>query len=122
MEQARAGYRSRNQDGQLLDKRDDTHMGTIERQYDCDFGVRSDMELGNRLKQEGIAHSTTWSKAIAARSNQAERVAESRPLPSSLPDRRMRTMNRPFKGRNFQYQLHSTQEILKQANCQCFVS
>ncbi len=34
MEQAPAGYRSRNQDGQLLDKRDDTHMGTIERQYD----------------------------------------------------------------------------------------
>ncbi len=49
------GYRSRNQDGQLRDKRDDTHMGTIERQYDRDFGVRSDMRLGNFLKEKGIA-------------------------------------------------------------------
>jgi hypothetical protein len=48
------GYRSRNDDGQLRDKRDDTHMGTIERQYDRDFGVRSDMQLGNFLKQQGI--------------------------------------------------------------------
>jgi len=49
------GYRSRNHDGQLRDKRDDTHVGTIERQYDRDFGVRSDMQLGNFLKQEGVA-------------------------------------------------------------------
>ena len=49
------GYRSRNEDGQLRDKRDDTHMGTIERQYDRDFGVRSDMQLGNFLKEEGVA-------------------------------------------------------------------
>ena len=49
------GYRSRNQDGQLRDKRNDTHMGTIEREYNKNFGVRSDMELGNFLKQNGIA-------------------------------------------------------------------
>jgi hypothetical protein len=49
------GDRSRNQDGQLRDKRDDTHMGTIEKQYGRDFGVRSDMELGNYLKQNNIA-------------------------------------------------------------------
>jgi hypothetical protein len=49
------GQRSRNQDGQLRDKRDDTHMGTIERQYNRDFGVRSDMELGTFLKENGIA-------------------------------------------------------------------
>ncbi|MHB8520353.1 MAG: hypothetical protein ACYDH9_06310 [Limisphaerales bacterium] len=48
------GYRSRNEDGQLRDKRDDTHIGTIERQYDRDFGVRSDMQLGNFLKQAGV--------------------------------------------------------------------
>ena len=47
--------RSRNQDGQLRDKRDDTHMGTMERQYDRDFGVRSDMELGTFLKENRIA-------------------------------------------------------------------
>lgn len=49
------GVRSRNQDGQLRDKRDDTHMGTIEKKYDRDFGVRSDKELGNFLKEKGIA-------------------------------------------------------------------
>ena len=49
------GQRSRNQDGQLRDKRDDTHMGTIEKQYNRDFGVRSDMELGTFLEQSGIA-------------------------------------------------------------------
>lgn len=49
------GYRSRNQDGQLRDKRDDTHMGTIERQYGRDFNVRSDMHLGTYLKQTGQA-------------------------------------------------------------------
>lgn len=48
------GERSRNQDG-LRDKRDDTHMGTVEKQYNRDFGVRSDMELGNFLKQNGVA-------------------------------------------------------------------
>ena len=49
------GIRSRNQDGQLRDKRDDTHMGTIEGQYNRDFGVRSDMKLGTFLEQNGIA-------------------------------------------------------------------
>lgn len=48
------GSRSRNENGQLRDKRDDTHMGTIERQYGRDFGVRSDMELGNFLYQKGF--------------------------------------------------------------------
>jgi len=45
------GCRSRNQDGRLRDKRDDTYMGTIEEQYGRDFNVRSDMQLGNYLKQ-----------------------------------------------------------------------
>ena len=48
------GDRSRNQDGQLREKRDDTHMGTIERQYDRDFGVRNDMQLGHFLKREKV--------------------------------------------------------------------
>lgn len=50
-----AGNRSRNQNGLLRDKRDDTHMGTIEKQYNRDFGVRSDMELGTHLRQNNIA-------------------------------------------------------------------
>ncbi|MBL0883575.1 MAG: hypothetical protein IBJ16_09580 [Chitinophagaceae bacterium] len=49
------GERSRNADGQLRDKRDDTHMGTIEKQYNRDFGVRSDKELGNFLRENNIA-------------------------------------------------------------------
>jgi len=49
------GQRSRNQDGQLRDKRDDTYMGTIEKNYNRDFGVRSDMQLGNFLKENNVA-------------------------------------------------------------------
>lgn len=48
------GYRSRNKDGQLRDKRDDTLVRTIERQYDVDLGVRGDMKLGTLLRQTGI--------------------------------------------------------------------
>ena len=29
------------------------HVGTIEKKYDRDFGVRSDMQLGTLLKQTG---------------------------------------------------------------------
>jgi hypothetical protein len=49
------GYRTRDSDGQLRDKRDDTHMGTIEKQYGRDFGVRSDMELGTFLAHAGFS-------------------------------------------------------------------
>jgi hypothetical protein len=48
------GYRSRNRDGRLRDTRDDKHVGTIEKQYDRDFTVRSDMQVGTLLKQLGI--------------------------------------------------------------------
>ena len=48
------GDRSRDKNGQLRDKRDDTHIGTIEKQYGIDLGVRSDMQLGTYLKREGI--------------------------------------------------------------------
>ncbi len=48
------GVRSRNENGQLRDKRDDTHMGTIEKKYNRDFGVRGDMHLGTFLEREGI--------------------------------------------------------------------
>jgi len=48
------GYRSRNNDGHLRDKRDDTHIGTIEEKYHLDLGVRSDMHLGTYLKENDI--------------------------------------------------------------------
>jgi hypothetical protein len=48
------GYRSRNKDGHLRDKRDDTHIGTIEKKYGVDLVARDDMHLGNYLKQHHI--------------------------------------------------------------------
>jgi hypothetical protein len=47
------GIRSRNDDGELRQKRSDTHVGTIEKKYNVDLGVRSDMELGTLLKATG---------------------------------------------------------------------
>ena len=48
------GERSRNANGLLRDKRDDTHMGTIEKHYGRDFDVRSDKQLGTFLRETGI--------------------------------------------------------------------
>lgn len=39
--------------GQFRQKRSDTKIGTIEKQYNRDFGVRSDKKLGNYLKEQG---------------------------------------------------------------------
>jgi len=44
------GYRTRDENGELREKRGDTHMGTIEKQYGRDFHVRSDMHLENFLE------------------------------------------------------------------------
>ena len=48
------GIRSRNDDGELRQKRSDTHVETIEKQYGIDFGVRGDMHLDTLLKKEGV--------------------------------------------------------------------
>ena len=48
------GQRSRNQGGQLRQKRGDTHAGTIEQLYHVDLGVRSDKHLDSLLKDEGV--------------------------------------------------------------------
>lgn len=48
------GDRARTSDGTLREKRGDTHVGTIEQQYDRDFGVRSDMHLDTLLEHEGV--------------------------------------------------------------------
>lgn len=47
------GPRSRNDDGQLRQKRGDTHVETIEQEYNVDFGVRGDMRLDTLRKQVG---------------------------------------------------------------------
>lgn len=38
----------------LRQKRADTKIITIEKKYDRDFGVRSDKQLGNFLKEQGF--------------------------------------------------------------------
>ena len=49
------GYRPRNKtNGRLRDTRDDKHVGTLEKQYNRDFGVRSDMHVDTLLKQTGF--------------------------------------------------------------------
>lgn len=49
------GPRSRTKDGTLREKRSDTHIGTIEKQYGIDLEVRSDMHLGTYLEKNNIA-------------------------------------------------------------------
>ncbi|HEV2757079.1 MAG TPA: hypothetical protein VG318_15025 [Actinomycetota bacterium] len=49
------GKRSRNRNGRLRDTRDDKRVGTLEKQYKRDFGVRSDMQVGTLLKKTGMA-------------------------------------------------------------------
>ena len=48
------GYRSRTEHGHLRAKRGDTHISTVEAQYDRDFGVRSNMHLDTYLKHRGL--------------------------------------------------------------------
>lgn len=49
------GIRSRNATGPLREKRGDTYVGTIEKKYSRDFGVRSDMHLDTLLERTGKA-------------------------------------------------------------------
>ena len=49
------GDRSCNENSELRQKRRDTYVGTIEKQYGRDFDVRSDMHLSKLLEQEGVA-------------------------------------------------------------------
>lgn len=49
-----SGERSRNQNGELRQKRGDTHAGTIEQQYHVDLGVRAYTKLSTVLKRERV--------------------------------------------------------------------
>jgi hypothetical protein len=46
--------RTRDDDGELRQKRGDTLVGNIEREYGVDFGVRSDMRLDTLRDQTGL--------------------------------------------------------------------
>ena len=48
------GNRSRNQKGSLREKRGDTYIGKIEKIYNRDFNVRSDMHLDTLLERTGF--------------------------------------------------------------------
>ena len=48
------GNRSRTEHGPLRGKREDTHIGSVEKKYNLNLGVRSDMHLGTYLNQKGI--------------------------------------------------------------------
>jgi hypothetical protein len=48
------GERARTDDGTLREKRGDTHMGTIEREYGLDLGVRSDMRWDTYKNRTGV--------------------------------------------------------------------
>lgn len=43
--------RMQDENGEIRAKRGDTHIGTIEKTYNVDFGVRSDMRLDTYLKE-----------------------------------------------------------------------
>lgn len=51
-------------ESQFRQKRQDTKMGTIERKYGRDFGVRSDKKLGNYLEEQGYS---SLSKLLSSR-------------------------------------------------------
>ena len=46
--------KTRTKQGRFVAKRKDTKISTIEEKYSVDLGVRSDMELGNYLKEKGF--------------------------------------------------------------------
>jgi hypothetical protein len=46
--------RTRDDDGQLRQKRGDTLVGNIEQEYGVDFGVRSDMRLDTLRERTGL--------------------------------------------------------------------
>ena len=48
------GPRSRNENGELRQKRGDTHVGTIEDQYNVDLPYRRDTHLDTVLHREGV--------------------------------------------------------------------
>ena len=45
--------RTRTNEGTFRPIRSDTKVSTIEKRYNVNLGVRSDMEMGNYLKQKG---------------------------------------------------------------------
>jgi hypothetical protein len=51
---------------QFRQKRSDTKIGSVEKQYGVDFGVRSDKKLGNYLQEQGYS---SLSKLLGSKKN-----------------------------------------------------
>lgn len=49
---------TRTQSGQFRSRRSDTKVGTIEKEYGVDLGVRSDMNIGTFLNKKGFSSLT----------------------------------------------------------------
>lgn len=52
---------------EIRQKRSDTKIGTVEKKYNRDFGVRSDKKLGNYLKEQGFPSLSKLLNATADR-------------------------------------------------------
>lgn len=48
------GIRARDQNGELRQKRADTRIDTLEKEYNVDFGRRGDMQLGTFRDELGV--------------------------------------------------------------------
>ncbi len=48
------GYRPRDENGELRQKRADTLVRTLEKEYDVDLGRRGDMKLGTLREETGV--------------------------------------------------------------------
>lgn len=52
---SKTSTKNRSSNGRFVAKRYDTKIGTIEKQYGVDLGVRSDTKLGNYLENKGYS-------------------------------------------------------------------
>lgn len=59
-----AGCRSRNETGQMRRVRSDKTVGHVEEQYGVDIGRRSDMEIGNLMKEMDVTSQSQLLKKI----------------------------------------------------------
>jgi hypothetical protein len=62
--------RERTNEGRFKEKRGDTLIGNIEKQYNVDFGARSDKQLSTYLKEEGLP---SLAKALDKAAKKAKR-------------------------------------------------
>jgi hypothetical protein len=60
----------------IRQKRSDTKIGNIEKDYGVDLGVRSDMKLGNYLEKKGFSSMSKAIKSVEKNMNQEKEAWE----------------------------------------------